>query len=251
MRLAFPRRDRLPWSRPASRCFVKAILPGAVLTRVAASHVRVGTFQYFAARGDEEAIRELLDYVIARHYPSARDAECPALAVFKAGRRASGRAHRRLDAGRLHSWRDEHRQHGDFRRDDRLWSLRIHGRIRSKHGIQLHRSWRALCVREPACHRAVESGAIRRNAAAAHRSGCRQGDRYSRRKSCSPSSRRSTRDSSRHCVARSGSHRSRTATSSSSSVCWPAMQEAQADFTLTFRRLADAATESRRASRTA
>lgn len=59
-------------------------LPGAVLTRVAASHIRVGTFEYFAARGDNEGIRELLNYVIARHYPEARDAEVPALAVIKA-----------------------------------------------------------------------------------------------------------------------------------------------------------------------
>jgi uncharacterized protein YdiU (UPF0061 family) len=44
-------------------------LPGAVLTRVAASHIRVGTFQFFAARGDTEALRLLTDHVIARHYP--------------------------------------------------------------------------------------------------------------------------------------------------------------------------------------
>src|SRR5690348_15278055 len=50
-------------------------LPGAVLTRVAASHIRVGTFQYFAARGDTEAIRRLADHVIARHYPHLADAE--------------------------------------------------------------------------------------------------------------------------------------------------------------------------------
>jgi len=43
--------------------------PGAILTRVASSHVRVGTFQYFAARGDVEATRQLADYVIERHYP--------------------------------------------------------------------------------------------------------------------------------------------------------------------------------------
>ncbi len=49
-------------------------LPGAVLTRVAASHVRVGTFQYFAARQDTEALQILCDYVINRHYP---DAESP------------------------------------------------------------------------------------------------------------------------------------------------------------------------------
>ncbi len=49
-------------------------VPGAVLTRVAASHLRVGTFQYFAARGDTEAVRTLVDHAIARHYPAARDA---------------------------------------------------------------------------------------------------------------------------------------------------------------------------------
>ncbi|RWR14696.1 protein adenylyltransferase SelO [Paenirhodobacter populi] len=45
--------------------------PGAVFTRVAASHIRVGTFQFFAARGDIEALRLLTDHVIARHYPEA------------------------------------------------------------------------------------------------------------------------------------------------------------------------------------
>jgi uncharacterized protein YdiU (UPF0061 family) len=47
----------------------ETMLPGAVLTRVASSHIRVGTFQYFAARGDTEAVRLLADHVIARHYP--------------------------------------------------------------------------------------------------------------------------------------------------------------------------------------
>jgi uncharacterized protein YdiU (UPF0061 family) len=44
-------------------------LPGAVLTRVAASHIRIGTFQFFAARGDTDAVRALADYAIARHMP--------------------------------------------------------------------------------------------------------------------------------------------------------------------------------------
>lgn len=44
-------------------------LPGGVLTRVAASHIRVGTFEFFAARGDAEALRLLADHVIERHYP--------------------------------------------------------------------------------------------------------------------------------------------------------------------------------------
>ena len=52
-------------------------LPGAVLTRVASSHVRVGTFQYFAARGDTEGVRRLADHVIARHYPEAAEVERP------------------------------------------------------------------------------------------------------------------------------------------------------------------------------
>ena len=52
-------------------------LPGAILTRIAASHVRVGTFQYFAAREDFDAVRTLADYVIARHYPDLRSAANP------------------------------------------------------------------------------------------------------------------------------------------------------------------------------
>ena len=59
-------------------------LPGAVLTRVASSHIRVGTFQYFAARGDLEAVERLSDYVIDRQFPDARDAERPRLALLQA-----------------------------------------------------------------------------------------------------------------------------------------------------------------------
>ncbi len=44
-------------------------LPGAIVTRVAASHIRVGTFQYFAARQDTDGVRTLADYAMARHYP--------------------------------------------------------------------------------------------------------------------------------------------------------------------------------------
>ncbi|MFT4149471.1 MAG: YdiU family protein [Paracoccaceae bacterium] len=57
-------------------------LPGAVLTRVAASHIRIGTFQFFAARGEVDRLRRLTDYTIARHYPEAAGAERPALAMF-------------------------------------------------------------------------------------------------------------------------------------------------------------------------
>jgi uncharacterized protein YdiU (UPF0061 family) len=59
-------------------------LPGAVLTRVASSHIRVGTFQYFAARGDLEAVERLSEYVIDRLFPEARGAERPSLALLQA-----------------------------------------------------------------------------------------------------------------------------------------------------------------------
>jgi uncharacterized protein YdiU (UPF0061 family) len=52
-------------------------LPGAVLTRVASSHIRVGTFQFFAVRRDTDAIRRLADHVIARHYPELLGSERP------------------------------------------------------------------------------------------------------------------------------------------------------------------------------
>jgi uncharacterized protein YdiU (UPF0061 family) len=59
-------------------------LPGAVLTRVAASHLRVGSFQYFAARRDTEGIRTLTDYAISRHYPEAAQANQPYRAFLDA-----------------------------------------------------------------------------------------------------------------------------------------------------------------------
>ena len=62
--------------------FRETTLPGAVLTRVAASHLRVGTFEYFAVRRDVEAIRILADFAIRRHYPEARQAERPYRALL-------------------------------------------------------------------------------------------------------------------------------------------------------------------------
>ena len=60
------------------------VMPGAIVTRVAASHVRVGTFEYFAARADLDALQALADYVIERHYPTARQSARPALALLAA-----------------------------------------------------------------------------------------------------------------------------------------------------------------------
>jgi uncharacterized protein YdiU (UPF0061 family) len=69
----FNRRSRFP--RPP--------IARAVLTRVASSHIRVGTFQYFAARGDREAVERFSAYVIDRQFPDARDSERPFLRLLQ------------------------------------------------------------------------------------------------------------------------------------------------------------------------
>ena len=67
--------------RPVRR---ETLLPGAVLARVAASHLRVGSFQYAAATGDLDLLRRLADHAIDRHHPAAADAEQPYLALYEA-----------------------------------------------------------------------------------------------------------------------------------------------------------------------
>ena len=61
----------------------ETMLPGAVLTRVASSHIRVGTFQFFAGRDDLDGLRVLADHVIARHYPQAAEAPQPYRALLE------------------------------------------------------------------------------------------------------------------------------------------------------------------------
>jgi uncharacterized protein YdiU (UPF0061 family) len=58
-------------------------LPGAVLTRVASSHIRIGTFQYFAAQGDVASLGALVEHVLARHYPEAAGSGIRALALLE------------------------------------------------------------------------------------------------------------------------------------------------------------------------
>jgi uncharacterized protein YdiU (UPF0061 family) len=67
--LGIPTTRALAAVRSGEQVFRERPLPGALLTRIAASHVRVGTFQFFAARGAHDAVRALADYVIARHDP--------------------------------------------------------------------------------------------------------------------------------------------------------------------------------------
>jgi uncharacterized protein YdiU (UPF0061 family) len=59
------------------------VLPGAVLTRVAASHLRVGTFQFHAARGDVERVRRLAQYAVARHDPALASTPQPFLGLLR------------------------------------------------------------------------------------------------------------------------------------------------------------------------
>src|SRR4249920_3068217 len=59
------------------------VLPGAILTRVAASHLRVGTFEFFAARGDREALVALTAHALGRHYPHAAGSGNDALALLE------------------------------------------------------------------------------------------------------------------------------------------------------------------------
>lgn len=89
--LGIPTTRALTAATTGEPVYRESVLPGAVLIRVAASHVRVGTFQYFAARRDHEAVRLLADHVIARHHPEARDAGRPGLALLEAVAEAQAR----------------------------------------------------------------------------------------------------------------------------------------------------------------
>lgn len=79
------------------------VQPGAVLTRVARSHIRVGTFQYFAARGDMDAVKALADYVIDRLFPDVASADEPYVALVEAvSRRQAELVARWLAIGFIH-----------------------------------------------------------------------------------------------------------------------------------------------------
>ncbi len=67
--LGIPTTRALAVAATGEQVYREHVLPGAVLTRVAASHIRVGTFQFYAARGDLESVRKLAEYTIARHDP--------------------------------------------------------------------------------------------------------------------------------------------------------------------------------------
>jgi uncharacterized protein YdiU (UPF0061 family) len=81
--LGIPTTRSLAAVMTGERVMRETMLPGAVLTRVAASHIRVGTFQFFAARSDTEGVRRLADHVIERHYPEAANSNRPYHALLE------------------------------------------------------------------------------------------------------------------------------------------------------------------------
>jgi serine/tyrosine/threonine adenylyltransferase len=81
--LGIPTTRSLAVATTGEPVFREQTLPGAVLTRVAASHIRVGTFEYFAALGDTDALRILTDHTLLRHYPEQAGRDNPAIGLLE------------------------------------------------------------------------------------------------------------------------------------------------------------------------
>ncbi len=81
--LGIPTTRALAMVATGEEVYRERIESGAVLVRIAAGHVRVGTFEYFARRGNTEAVKTLADYVIERHYPDCAEAEQPYQALLE------------------------------------------------------------------------------------------------------------------------------------------------------------------------
>ncbi len=81
--LGIPTTRSLAVVATGEKVFRQEVLPGAVLTRIAASHIRVGTFEWAAAHRDNAALQALADYTLQRHYPEFALAEAPYLALLE------------------------------------------------------------------------------------------------------------------------------------------------------------------------
>lgn len=81
--LGIPTSRSLAVVKTGEPVYRETVLDGAILTRVAASHIRVATFQYAAKFGNYEQLKELADYTIDRHYPEVAQEENPYLALFE------------------------------------------------------------------------------------------------------------------------------------------------------------------------
>ena len=146
--------------------------PGAVLARIASSHLRVGTFEFAARQG--EVLHPLTDYAIARQLPGADrtsvDGYTQSLPeVPRGGRRGAGVINGEVDAHRFRARGHEHRQHDNFGADHRLRSVRLPRRVRSGGSVQLDRPRGPLCIRQSARCTEVEPGALGRNTVATDR----------------------------------------------------------------------------------
>src|SRR6202795_3559297 len=88
--LVIPTTRALAVAATGEQVYRENVLPGAVLTRVAASHIRVGTLEFYASRGERERVRKLAEYTIARHDPALATAPQPFLGLLRnvAGRQA-------------------------------------------------------------------------------------------------------------------------------------------------------------------
>lgn len=82
--LGIPTTRSLAVVTTGEKVFRQDLQPGAVLTRIAASHIRVGTFEWAAAHGDHDALRALTHHTLRRHYPDRATAEVPGLALLEA-----------------------------------------------------------------------------------------------------------------------------------------------------------------------
>ncbi|MFO0843506.1 MAG: protein adenylyltransferase SelO family protein [Gemmataceae bacterium] len=145
----------------------ESVKQGAVLTRVASSHVRVGTFEYLAARGDEASLRALADYAIGRHYPELAGTERKYLGFF--------RAVMDRQAALVARWQLVGFIHGVMNTDNMALSgetidygpCAFMNAYRPDTVFRLDRPRRPLRLRQPARHRAVEPRPLRRDAVAA------------------------------------------------------------------------------------
>src|ERR1022692_1585620 len=81
--LGIPTTRALAVAATGEEVYRERVLPGAVLTRVAASHIRVGTFEFYASRGDVERLRKLAEYTIARHDPALATTPQPFLGFLR------------------------------------------------------------------------------------------------------------------------------------------------------------------------
>ena len=153
-------------------------LRGAILTRVAASHIRVGTFEYLAARRDESNLRVLADYAIDRHYPELADAPRKYLEFFRA---VTDR-----QASLIARWQLVGFIHGVMNTDNMAISgetidygpCAFMNAYRPGHGVQLDRPRRPLRLRQSTRDRAVEPGPLRRDPVAAPGSRPGEGGRH-------------------------------------------------------------------------